>query len=477
MNKHPLELANLLQLIFTFLDAKSLSRASRVCSFWNKLDKNSLWEQVFKLMFPEYYEIYISQEYKSFLSTIKKPFNFQKRFNDLFLECTQGFDENQLHDYFLLRSCNLTAMKDAFLSVEENYKRFFLIDKKGNFIFDFLRYIEQPKRQQLLDDIFKGLLYSLGQPSDLTVWPTQEKFEISELRNKYGINFWKLIPSLEYRSPSKINPLLIFAALCNQTKLLSSWIHQRNCSEVELDYIANIAINFNFEDLFDLINPYLQEFDQQLIYVLRGIFNLKQILGQSFGEVIPFERQFMLSPSFAKKLFTTIQHSPLFSQDLWPSNASAKIENSGLYFLAHMLNQNGFIEKIDLSKKSDENILNTFLHSVKYNLPSRYHLLKSCYKDNPNLFLILSAHFDKNNYLIKDANNHPLYPLLKMNDLFLIYDICKDERNVKLKEFLFDNAKQLKKEDIIQLISKLNERTFLENIFSNDEMQPSPSFG
>lgn len=435
---------------FSFLDLKSNARVSSVCTLWNNINKEHTWVYRFKQLFPDLYKLYNQIEYRNLMQSIDQPVNYFNKLQEILIPLCGELNKEQFQDYLILRSCNLEGIKKI-LACGDGQKRIFLADRKGNHIFDFLRNLEKSKRQEILDNIFQCLSNPFIKNG---VWDFT-RYEIKNFQDEYGIPISSIMPN------GLINPILlvVFASLCNQSHLIQTWIDDKKIGFSDLECILSIALHFNYDDLFKIIEPHMKNMDDNVFG-----FELGDILTRIIGRT---NANFSLSPDFANKIFALICKSNQFLNELFPTKTNELFRNAGLLFFATLLNQQDFInEKLkvlpDINIKSDcyyniaFNRLTTNNFGGHLNLDSNYRHKFIKLLENKGLNLISCFDGYQKNWCC-GISFHPFYPFVSMNDLCTIYNLCMNNYgNEKLKQYILEASAYDGNLDCFQLMISLD---------------------
>ncbi|HEX4045248.1 MAG TPA: F-box protein, partial [Gammaproteobacteria bacterium] len=248
-NKLPTEI---LSQVFLLLNAQSFCRASQVCHFWQRTN-TLLDEQRFKSIFPDLHPRFTDPEYTQVMKTIKAPFDWTKKLGRAFTERCVGLTKEQIQDYIVFRCLDLPRI-EAILASEDGHIRIMLEDAHGETIFHFLRYAQNPLRQNILDSIFACLM---KQVPDKTNYGEEEPRR-EDKQTVFGAKWRQVVmPDFGYvvlNVNGTVRKQLAFIVLCNQTELLKNAITVIGANiKLDIPYLFSIVVKFNLEDMYHLL--------------------------------------------------------------------------------------------------------------------------------------------------------------------------------------------------------------------------------
>ncbi|MEQ1790143.1 MAG: hypothetical protein ABL857_06855, partial [Rickettsiales bacterium] len=424
----------ILQHIFAYSSDHTLSITSQVCSLWNVHAKDVAERRTrkFRTLFPYLHKLYSQTKQAALYEKIGRPINWESKYAQEIVGCTSSLTPAQQQDYLILRSGDLDGVKKI-LSSTDGLKRIFLRDAQNAYIFDFLRTFEN--RQAILDAIF------IAASKDYKIddqWVFKSEF-CSVFDQKYGIKY------LEFTQLGKNQTsfLILFAALCNQVALLKQWAIENTIDKDAVAMLASIAIQFDYETVFAVLEESGLMKDCQIDDVVIAINRRQTRL------ILP------KSQTFANRIFDHLCKCYQLPNELWERKANGKY-GVGLFAWAVILKQMEFLDNNigDVPDKS---------HS--------YHYARTFFKLNASFHqLILKFLIGKGMTLIDEPSqacclrdkSHPLYRLIEDGDLVTLIEVLNSQ--IKDRKLLQEYALEL-----AILSGNLDSVKFVFSLFSSQD--------
>ena len=240
----------LCEILHRFLGLRDSSVVNLVCKSWYLVNhRQDVWEKRFKYHYPDLHAKYTTPNYLKLIS----PINWSEFYIQAYLQTCADLPRETIRDYHSIRRC-IPAEIEVLLAQPDWKKRLFFYDMQGMSIWDFLyRLGDDERRQTILDLIFNKL--SVDCKREDNTWDF-ERLLTYNIRRQLCMNVpKKIFPNIQ-------NKLIIYALICNQAVLITTWLQLRN---VQLDVsditsLCSFAIRMGHQEL---LNIFFSQLDQR----------------------------------------------------------------------------------------------------------------------------------------------------------------------------------------------------------------------